>query len=84
MGNTAVRPDTGPHVARTRCEETTIGSKSRAWRNRDDRILMALEHELRVAGAGIPELDTTVLGTRQHPAGIGRQSDAENEVLGRY
>jgi hypothetical protein len=42
---------------------------------------MALQHELRVTGARIPELDAAVLGARHDPLAIGRQSDAEDKVL---
>lgn len=41
---------------------------------------MALEHQLRVAGARVPELHAAVLGSRQNPVGIGRQSNRQNKV----
>lgn len=45
---------------------------------------MALEHQLRMASVGIPELDASVLGTAKHPLSIRREGDAKNEVLRHY
>lgn len=42
---------------------------------------MALQHELRVAGARVPELDATVFGSREDPRSIRREGDGEDEVL---
>lgn len=41
---------------------------------------MSLEHELRRAGAGIPELDSTVLGSGQHPVGVGGEGNRQHEI----
>lgn len=41
---------------------------------------MALKHHLRVTGARVPELHAAVLGSRQHPVGIGRQGNRQNKV----
>ncbi len=41
---------------------------------------MALQHHLRVAGAGVPELHAAILGSRQHPVGIRGQSNRQNKV----
>lgn len=41
---------------------------------------MTLEHELRRARAGIPELDAAILGSRQDPVGVGGESDGQDEV----
>ena len=42
---------------------------------------MPLEHELRVARPRVPELHAAVLGAREHPLRVGRERDAEDEVL---
>lgn len=42
---------------------------------------MSLQHELRNASVRVPELDTTVLGTTEHPITMGSQRDTKNEVL---
>lgn len=41
---------------------------------------MALEHELRRAGAGVPELHAAVLGARQHPVGVGCEGNRQDKV----
>ena len=73
----AVRPDTSAHVARTGGEVAA----HRAGRDGDDRVLVTLQHKLCVTRPGVPELDTTVLGTGQDPLGIGGESDGEDEIL---
>jgi hypothetical protein len=42
---------------------------------------VALQHELRVASPGIPELDATVLGTGEDPVSIRGERNGENKVL---
>lgn len=42
---------------------------------------MTLQHELRDTCMGIPELHTTVFGTRQHPVAVWCKSNTENKVL---
>ena len=42
---------------------------------------MSLQHELSVASSWVPELDTAVLGTTQHPIAVRSKRDAEYEVL---
>lgn len=42
---------------------------------------MSLQHELRVAGSGIPELNATVLGARENPRSVGGEGNGEDEVL---
>ena len=42
---------------------------------------MALQHKLSNARVRIPELDTAVFGTTQNPITMGRESNAEDEVL---
>ncbi len=42
---------------------------------------MALQHELRVTRARVPELDAAVLGAREDPLRIRGERDAEDEVL---
>jgi hypothetical protein len=44
---------------------------------------VALQHELRLARLGVPELNAAVLGAGKHPLGIGRERDAEDEILRR-
>ena len=42
---------------------------------------MSLEHELRVAGARVPELDAAILRPGEDPFRVGGERDAEDEVL---
>lgn len=42
---------------------------------------MALEHELRGARLGVPELDAAVLGAGENPCAVGGESNGEDEVL---
>jgi len=72
-----VAPDSRPHITRSSRERTTRWAR----RNADDGVLVTLQHELRVSGSGIPELDTTVLGSGENPVSVGSKSNRENEVL---
>jgi hypothetical protein len=72
-----VGPDTGSHVAGT---SGKVASR-RAGCHGNDRVLVSLEHELRVTRARVPELHAAILRTRENPIAVGRQSNAENEVL---
>ena len=45
------------------------------------RVLVTLQHHLRITGHGIPELDSAILGTTHNPLPIGRQADTEHKVL---
>lgn len=72
-----IRPDASAHVSGAGGEVLA----ARAWCDGNDRVLVTLEHDLGVAGPGVPELDTAVLGTGHDPLGIGGQSDTEDEVL---
>ncbi len=76
----AVGPDASTHVARARGEVSSGGTGS----HRDDRLLVALEHKLGMAGARVPELNASVLGARHDPLGVGSQGHGENEVLKIY
>lgn len=73
-----VAPDPRAHVAGAGGEEAAGGG---AGRHGDDRVLVALEHELGVASAGVPELHAAVLGSGEDPGSIGSQGDTEDEVL---
>jgi hypothetical protein len=42
---------------------------------------MSLQHELRDTSVRVPELDTTVLGTTQHPVAMWRKGNAEHKVF---
>lgn len=42
---------------------------------------MTLQHELRIACSGIPELNAAVLGPGEYPVSIWGESDGENKVL---
>jgi len=44
-------------------------------------IFMSLQHELCNTGMGIPELDTTVLGSTQNPVAVWSKRNAEYKVL---
>jgi hypothetical protein len=72
-----VAPDPRPHI-------TGSGSERAArWAgcHRDDRVLVALQHELRVAGSRIPELYPAVLGSGEDPVSIWGEGNREDEVL---
>ena len=45
------------------------------------RILMALQHKLRVASPRIPELDSSVLGSTEYPLVVGCKGNTEHKVL---
>lgn len=45
------------------------------------RVLVALQHKLRNASVRVPELDTAVLGSTEDPVTVGREGNAQNEVL---
>lgn len=79
---TRVRPDTGPHITRSGSEiPDTVGTSNWAGRHGNDGVLMSLEHELCVAGTGIPELDTAILRTGEDPLRVGGQCNAKDKVL---
>lgn len=78
---TRVRPDAGARVARAGGEITAVRSGHGAGGHRDDRVLVALQHELRVTGAGIPELHTAILGTGENPFRVGGEGNTEHKVL---
>lgn len=42
---------------------------------------MALQHELRISGSGVPELDAAVLGAGEDPVSVWCEGDGEDEVL---
>lgn len=42
---------------------------------------MTLQHELRNTSVRIPELDTAILGTTEHPVTMRGKSNTEHEVL---
>ena len=73
----SVGPDAGPHVTGTGGEIAA----GRAGGDRDDRVLVSLQHELRRAGTRVPELNAAILGARQNPLRIGGERNAEDEVL---
>ena len=76
-----VRPDARAHVARARGEQPARLGRHGAGRDRYDRVLVPLQHELRVPRAGVPELHAAVLGAREDPLRVGGQGDAEDKVL---
>lgn len=45
------------------------------------RVLVALEHELRLASGRVPELHTAVLAARHDPLAIGSECNTEDKVL---
>ena len=47
------------------------------------RVFVALQHQLRIASARIPELHTTILRATEYPIAVGGQSDAQHEILGK-
>ena len=73
----SVGPDAGPHVTGTGGEIAA----GRAGGDRDDRVLVSLQHKLRRTGTRVPELNATILGARQNPLRIRGKRDAEYEVL---
>lgn len=72
-----VAPDSRSHVTRTGSEAATTW----AWRHADDRVLVALQHELSVAGSWVPELNTAILGSREDPVSVWCKSNGEDKVL---
>lgn len=72
-----VVPDACAHVA------GASGEVAAHWAggHRDDRVLVTLQHELRVARPRVPELHAAILGSGEHPVSVGGESDGENEVL---
>lgn len=42
---------------------------------------MALQHDVRGARSGVPEVHAAVLGARQDPVAVGGEGDGEDEVL---
>lgn len=71
-----IRPNASLHVARSCGKVTTLGAR----RNRDDRVLVSLQHELRCARPGIPELHAAILGSGQHPVRVRGERNRENKV----
>jgi len=76
-GVRAIPPDTGAHVAAARCKH----SACRAGSNRNDRVLVALQHQLRDASRWVPELHAAVLGAAENPFAVWSEGNAQNEVL---
>jgi hypothetical protein len=88
-------PDASAHVAATCSEDASRRARcdgddcsvskysNNARKVLHTRVLMSLQHELGDTRVGIPELDTAVLGTTEHPVAVGRKGDAENKVLSR-
>lgn len=77
LADASVGPDTSTHITRS------SGKVASSWAgsNRDNRVLVTLEHQLGVAGARIPELNSTVLGAGHDPLSIRGKGNAENKVL---
>ena len=72
-----VCPDSCAHIS-TSCRECSTN-----WTRRDGNhtVLVALQHELGVAGSWVPELDSTVLGAGKNPVSVWGKSNRENKVL---
>jgi len=45
------------------------------------RVFVALKHELNSCTVGIPELNTAILGSRDDPFAVWRNSNREHKVL---
>ena len=58
-------------------EETASGAEI----DRDDRILVTLQHQLRLRILGVPELYATVLASRDDPSPVRRDGDGEDIIL---
>jgi len=76
-----VRPNAGACVARAGGEQAACLSEHGAGCDRYNRILVALQHQLRLSGARVPELDALVLRAREHPPRVGGKRDAEDIAL---
>lgn len=76
-GQTGIAPDACFHVSGSGGEQSARWT----WGDGDDRVLVTLEHHLSRASVGIPELDSTVLGSRHDPITIGGQAHREDIVL---
>ena len=72
-------PDSRTHVAAASGKDAS----RRTGGHRDDRVLVALQHELSNAGMRIPELDTAILGAAEHPVAVGREGNTEHKILTR-
>lgn len=86
-------PDTGAHVTAACCEDTP--GRARSYRNnfhmlaanahsnetRLTGILVALQHKLCNTRMRIPELNTTILGTTEHPVAMWGKGNAKDKVL---
>ena len=72
-----ILPDASLHVTRSGSEQVT----GRARCHRDHTVLVSLKHHLRIAGVGVPELDSTILGTRHDPFAAWGQTHGEHVVL---
>ena len=83
LGHSRLLPDV--LVAPNPCLVITASSSkvvsSRAWRDRNDRILVTLEHHLRVSSIWVPELHASILRTAHHPFSARSEANAENIVL---
>jgi hypothetical protein len=73
----SVAPNASLHVARAGREEVA----RRTWRNRDDAVLVSLQHHMGVSSLRIPELHATVFRTRHDPVTVGCQTDAQHVIL---
>jgi hypothetical protein len=72
-----ILPDPSLHVSRARGKQVACGARG----NRDDGVLVSLEHHLGITSLGIPELDSTILGARHDPFATRSEADGENVVL---
>ena len=45
------------------------------------RVLVTLEHQLRVASSRVPELHSSILGAAQDPSAVRGESNTQNKVL---
>lgn len=70
-------PDSCPHITATCGKDAT----SRAWCDRDDRVLVPLQHKLSNTSMRIPELNTPIFGTTKYPIAMGCKGNTEDEVL---
>jgi hypothetical protein len=72
-----IRPDAGPRVAGAGSKKVAL----RTRRDRDNRVLVSLKHELGLSGARIPELDASILGAREDPLVVRCEGHTEHKVL---
>ena len=75
--NVLITPDSCSVIATSGCEEVA----RRARCDRDNRVLVSLEHHLSMSRVWIPELHASIFGAAHHPFSARCQAHAKYVVL---